>query len=161
MPAIPASLTALVLGAGIACHDVVLAPSSHALAGRWSSAPERLSPRGEFIRTLEFSTDGQYVRAVESRGVYSQLPAESIGSFTREYGSYVLAADTLRLAQDSVRSWDYLGGEYFRVGPEGMYIEGPPTPPVVELTRTRLTLRFMVNPGAGYVPVVQEYRREP
>ena len=161
MPAIPAALTALVLGAGIACHDVLIAPSSQALAGRWSTAPELLSPRGEFIRTLEFSTDGKYVRAVTSRGSYSQLPADAIGSFTREYGGYVLAGDTLHLAQDSVRSWDYLGGESFRVGPTVGYIEGPPTPPVVELTSTRLTLRFMVDPGAGYVPVVQEYRRDP
>ena len=161
MPSIRTLLAVLVVGAGIACRADLLAPSPDALTGRWSRAPEPLSPSGQLLRTLEFTADGQYVRTTASRGIYAQLPADSVGSITREYGTYVLAADTLRLAQDSVRSWDWLGGTYFHAGPVGVYIEGPPTDPVVEITSTRLTLRYMVDPGAGYVPVIEEYLRDP
>jgi hypothetical protein len=160
VPSIRALLAVLAVGAGIACRTDLLAPSSEALAGHWSRTPEPLSPSGQFFRTLEFTTDGRYVATTASRGVYAQLPADAIGSITRAYGTYVLDGDTLRSASDSVRSWDYLTGTHLQVGSPGVYIEGPPTDPVVELTRTRLTLRYMVNPGAGYVPVVEEYLRD-
>ena len=62
--------------------------------------------------------------------------------------------------EDSLRSWDNLSGTYFHAGPKGLYIEGPPTDPKVELTRTRLTLRYSVNPGAGYVAVTDVYYRD-
>lgn len=151
----------LVLVAGIACRADFVAPSSQALAGRWTRAPEPLAPSGEYLRTLEFTLDGHYVLTGTSRGVYPQLPANSVGSVTREYGVYVFQRDTLRFTQDSVRSWDYLSGTYFYAGPKGIYIEGPPTDPGVELTQTRLTLRYSVNPGAGYVPVTDVYFRDP
>lgn len=160
MPSIRLLRIAFVLAVAIACGEGVLAPSPDALTGRWSAAPLALSPRGQLLRTLEFTADGRYARTTASRGVYPQLPADSIGSITREYGTYVLRGDTLRFAQDSARTRDWLGGEYFQVGPPRGYIEGPPTDPVVEITSTRLTLRYMVNPGDRYVAVVAEYLRE-
>ncbi len=146
--------------AGIACQPDVLAPSSQTLAGRWVRATEPLSPMGQYSRTLEFTVDGHYVRTGSFRGIYAQLPADSVGSISREYGSYVLTNDILRFSQDSVRSWDYLSGTYFRAGPMGLPIEGPPTDPKVELTDTQLTLRYSVNPGAGYVAVTDVYHRD-
>jgi hypothetical protein len=150
----------LLVVAGIACHADLLAPSSQRLAGRWSRAPEPLSPSGQYLRTLQFTLDGHYVRTDAFRGVYAQLPAGSVGSNSREYGTYVLNSDIIRFTQDSVRSWDYLSGMYFHAGPQGQYIEGPPTDPKVELTDTQLTLRYMVNPGNGYVAVADVYYRD-
>ena len=151
---------ALLLVAGIACHADLLAPSSQTLAGHWSRAPEPLSPKGQYLRTLEFTVDGHYVLTGAFRGVYAQLPADSVGSISREYGTYVLNSDIIRFTQDSVRSWDYLTGTYFHAGPKGQSIEGPPTDPNVELTATQLTLRYMVDPGAGYVAVTDVYYRD-
>ena len=160
MPSIRTLLAVLLIGAGIACRADLLAPSSQTLAGRWQRAPQPHGPMGQHLRTLEFTVDGKYVLTDALRGVYAQLPADSVGSISREYGTYVLDSDILRFTQDSLRSWDYLGGAYFHVGPKGLYFEGPPTDPTVEITRTRLTLRYMVNPGAGYVPVIEEYLRD-
>ena len=155
-------LTAVMLvGAGIACRSELLSPSSQGIAGRWIRAPEPLRPAGNYVRTLEFTVDGHYVITGASRGVYAALPVDSVGSITHEYGSYVLESSTLRFMQDSIRSWDYLGGSYFHAGSQGMSIEGPPTDPSVELTSTRLTLRYSVNPGAGYVAVTDSYDRDP
>jgi hypothetical protein len=151
---------ALLVVAGIACHADLLAPSSQTLTGHWSRASEPLSPNGQYFRTLDFSVDGHYVLTGASRGVYAQLPADSVGNVSREYGTYVLNSDIIRFTQDSVRSWDYLTGTYFHAGPKGQYIEGPPTDPSVELTDTQLTLRYMVDPGAGYVAVTDVYYRD-
>ena len=151
---------ALMLVASIACRAELLAPSSQTLAGRWRGAPELLSPSGQYLRTLEFTVDGHYVLTGAFRGVYAQLPADSVGSITREYGTYILGGNRLRFTQDSLRSWDYLSGAYFSAGPKGVSIEGPPTDPEVELMDTRLTLRYSVNPGAGYVPVTDVYHRD-
>ena len=152
-------LAILLVGAGISCREDLVSPSSSAIAGRWLRAPEALRPAGEYVRTLVFTGDGHYVVTGSSRGVYAALPVDSIGSITREYGSYVLDSNTLRFTQDSLRSWDYLGGSYFHSGPQGLFFEGPPTDPTVELTSTRLTLRYSVNPGAGYVAVTDTYDR--
>ena len=151
----------LLLVAGIACQPDVLAPSSQTLAGHWSRAAEPLSPMGQYSRTLEFTVDGHYVLTGAYRGIYAQLPADSVGSISREYGSYVLANSILHFSQDSVRSWDYLSGTYFHAGPTGVYIEGPPTDPKVEVTDTQLTLWYSVNPGGGYVAVTDVYHRDP
>lgn len=140
---------ALLLAAGIACHADLLAPLSQTLAGRWSRGPEPLSPNGQYLRTLEFSVDGHYVLTGAFLGVYAQLPADSVGSVSREYGTYVLNSDVIRFTQDSVRSWDYLSGMNSYAGPKGQYFEGPPTDPKVELTDIQPTLRYMVNPGLG------------
>jgi hypothetical protein len=72
----------------------------------------------------------------------------------------VLSGDTLRFAQDSSRTWDYLTGTYFHAGPPGMYFEGPPTDPIVELTPAHLTLRYSVNPGNGYMQVTEVFDRD-
>jgi len=151
---------ALMLVAGIACRADLLAPSSQTLAGQWRRAPQSQAPSGQFLRMLEFTVDGHYVLTGAFRGIYAQLPADSVGSITREYGTYLLDRDTLRFTQDSLRSWDYLSGTYFYAGPKGVYIEGAPTDPEIELTRTRLTLRYSVNPGAGYIPVTDVYDRD-
>jgi hypothetical protein len=153
-------LAALLIGAALACGADPIAPSPAALAGRWRLAVPQ-SPSGQYARTLDFTADGQYVLTGSSRGIYAQLPADSVGSISWEYGTYVVNADTLRFAQDSVRSWDYLGGTYFHAGPRGQYFEGPPTDPIIELTSARLTLHYMVNPGAGYLPVTDVYLRAP
>lgn len=160
MPSIRIVLAILVVGATIACADDLLATSPDGLTGRWTSVPEALSPGGQYVRTIDFTADGRYLRVSTFRGIYPQQPPDAIAALTREYGTYALSRDTLRFLQDSIRTWDYLGGEYLYVGRSGGYIEGPPTDPTVELTATRLTLRYMVNPGAGYVPVVEEYSRE-
>ena len=119
-----------------------------------------MSPSGQYVRTIDFGADGRYLRTGVFRGIYPQQSADAIAALTREYGTYALSSDTLRFLQDSIRTWDYLGGEFLYVGRASGSIEGPPTDPTVELTATRLTLRYMVNPGAGYVPVVEEYSRE-
>jgi hypothetical protein len=160
VPPIRTALALLLFGAGIACRADLLAPRFDTLAGRWRAAPIPIQPAGQFLRTLELTTDGRYIRTGASRGTYPQLPADAIGSITREYGHYVYEDERLRFTQDSVRIWDYLSGSYFYAGPPGVSIEGPPTDPTVELTRNRLTLRYMVNPGAGYVPVTDEYVRD-
>lgn len=154
-------LAILVVGAGVACRADLLSPSPQALAGHWLRAPEPLRPGGEYVRTLEFTVDGHYVVTGASRGVYAALPVDSVGSITHEYGSYVLENNILRFTQDSLRSWDHLIGSYFHAGPQGLSIEGPPTDPSVELTSTRLTLRYSVNPGGGYVAVTDTYDRDP
>jgi hypothetical protein len=143
-----------------ACHSDLLAPSSQSLAGHWSRAPQPLSPSGQYLKTLEFRVGGHYVLTGVSRGIYAQLPADSVGNIWHEYGTYVLNSDIIRFTQDSVRSWDYLIGTYFHAGPTGQYIEGRPTDPKVELTDTQLTLRYMVNPGNGYVAVADVYYRD-
>ena len=154
-------LTAILLvGAGIACRADLLSPSSQAIAGRWLRSPEPLSPAGNYVRTLAFTVDGHYVVTGASRGVYAALPVDSVGSITREYGSYVLESNILRFTKDSIRSWDHLSGSYFHTGPQGLSVEGPPTDPSVELTSTRLTLRYSVNPGGGYVAVTDSYDRD-
>ena len=119
-----------------------------------------VSPMGQFFKTFEFSEDGHYVLTYEFRGVYPQLPADATASIGHEYGTYILTGDTLRVTQDSSRTWDYLGGTSFHVGPAGIAIEGPPTDPIVELTPTRLTLRYSVNPGGGYEQVTETYDRD-
>ena len=153
-------LAVVIVVAGSACADDVLAPTPDALTGRWSAVPEALSPSGQLFRTLDFTADRRYVRTYIMRGVYPQLPADSAAVISHEYGSYTLHGDTLFTARDSARTRDWLGGEYLEVGPPGMAIEGPPTPPVLEITPTRLTLRFMFNPGDGYHPAVEVYLRE-
>jgi len=154
-------LTAILLvGAGIACRADLLSPSSQAIAGRWLRSPEPLSPAGNYVRTLEFTVDGHYVVTGASRGIHAALPLDSVGSITHEYGRYVLKNTILRFTQDSLRSWDFLSGSFFHAGPQGMSIEGPPTDPSVELTSTRLTLRYSVNPGGGYVAVTDTYDRD-
>jgi hypothetical protein len=153
---------ALAFSAGLACDGDLLSPSPDSLAGRWSTAREQVNPQGYFVRTLEFTTDGKYVSSVVARGVYPQLPADSAGSWSRVYGAYVLRRDTLLFALDSLRSWDWMTGEHLQTSlTRGIDIEGPPTPPVVTITRTRLTMRYLINPGSGYAPVVLEYSRDP
>ena len=161
VPSIRTFLAVLLIGAGIACHADLLAPSPQTLVGRWRRAPEPQSPMGQYFRTIEFTIDGHYVLTGAFRGVYSQLPVDSVGSITRQYGTYVLDGDILRFAEDSVRSWDYLSGTYVHAGPpQGIPIEGASTDPKVELTHTRLTLRYSVNPGGGYVAVTDDYDRD-
>ena len=159
MTSIRVLFVSVIAAAGVSCADG-LAPTPDALTGRWSTAPEALSPSGHYVRSYDFTADGKYVHTVTTRGAYPQLPPDAVASISREYGSYVLHADTLLAVQDSARSWDWLSGEYLRVGPPGISIEGPPTDPVIELTPSRLTLRYMVNPGDRYVPVVEVYLRE-
>jgi hypothetical protein len=155
-----AAVAALLIMAGTACHTDLFYSASDPIVGHWRAAPMAQQPSGEYLRTLDLSVDGRYVRTGAFRGVYPQLPADAIGSISRSYGRYVYEAAQLRFSQDSVRSWDYLSGEDFYAGPGGMPIEGPPTIPTVELTPDRLILRYMVNPGAGYVPVEEEYFRD-
>jgi hypothetical protein len=119
-----------------------------------------VSPIGQFLKTLEFTPDGHYTVTTEFRGIYAQLPAGSVASIGHEYGTYVLTSDILRFNEDSVRTWDYLSGTFFHAGPRGIYVEGPPTDPTVELTTTHLTLRYSVNPGNGYVQVADTYDRD-
>ena len=161
MPRTRLLLAILLVGAGIACRADLLSPSSQSIAGRWLRAPEAQSPAGTYTRMLEFTDDGHYVVTGAFRGVYSALPVDSVGSIMHEYGRYMLDGNTLRFTQDSLRSWDYLSGGYFHAGPQGIAVEGPPTDPSVELTSTRLTLRYSVNPGAGYVAVTDTYDRDP
>jgi hypothetical protein len=161
MSSIRVLLSMLVVGASVACAEILVAPSPDGLTGRWSADPMPLSPTGQLFRTLEFSADGRFVRTSIMRGVYAQQPAGAVASTISVYGKYSLARDTIRFVQDSLRGWDYMSGEYVQIGPGGVAIEGPPTDPAVELTPTHLTLRYMVNPGAGYVPVVEDYSREP
>ena len=160
MSSIRVLLSMLVVGASVACAEKLTAPSPDGLTGRWSAEPMPLSPTGQLFRSLEFSADGRFVRTYVMRGVYAQQPADAVGSMVRVFGRYSLARDTIRFAQDSLRGWDYMSGEYSQIGSGGVSIEGPPTDPAVELTATHLTLRYMINPGAGYVPVVEEYTRE-
>lgn len=115
---------------------------------------------GQYLRVLEFTPDGRYTVMHEFRGTYAQLPADSVGSISHEYGTYLLTGNTLHFYEDSVRTWDYMTGSSLHTGPRGVYIEGPPTDPTIELTRTRLTLRYSVNPGAGYVQVTDMYDRD-
>lgn len=143
----------------IACGSEVLAPTPTALTGTWLTAAEPLQPNGSFTRKLVFLPSGHYVSTVESRGVYGGVPRDSVVSYSSEYGTYTLTGDILRLVQDSAKGWDLLGGSWNRVGPPGIYIEGPPTDPVVEVSQSRLVLRYEVNPGAGYVPVKAIYYR--
>jgi hypothetical protein len=151
----------LLVATGTACGADLLAPSSDALVGRWYRGPEAQNPTGQFIRNLEFTADGHFVATGTFRGIYPQLPADAVASISQQYGTFRLDADTLRFSQDSVRSWDYLTGTYFHAGPmTGVYFEGPPTAPVVEVTRTSLTLRYMVDPGAGNVQVTDHYLRD-
>src|SRR5687768_17866978 len=100
---------ALILVAGIACRAKLLAPSSQTIAGRWSRAPQPQAPSGQYYRMLEFTDDGHYVLTGAFRGIYPQLPADSVGSISREYGTYVLDRNTLRFTQDSrtYRSEEY------------------------------------------------------
>jgi hypothetical protein len=160
VPSIRIVFVTFAAAASLACADALIAPSPDGLTGRWTRGPETLSPSGQYVRTIDFGADGRYLRSSVFRGIYPQQPADAIAALTREYGTYALSSDTLRFLQDSVRTWDYLGGEFLYVGRPGGYIEGPPTDPIIELTATRLTLRYQVNPGAGYVPVVEEYARE-
>jgi hypothetical protein len=160
MSLLRAVVAAFVFVAGTACHTDLFYSASDPIVGRWRAAPTPLQPTGQFLRTLDLASDGRYVQTGVFRGVYQQQPADAIGSISRAYGRYVYANDQLRFTQDSVRSWDYLSGEYFYAGPGGVSIEGPPTIPTVELTADRLVLRYMVNPGAGYVPVTDEYFRD-
>ena len=153
-------LAGLLVGAVIACSAEPLEPSSQALAGRWRRGPEPQSPTGQLLKTVDFTEDGHYTVTTEFRGVYPQLSAEAVGSTTSTYGSYVLTGDVLRFAQDSVRTWDYLTGTSFYAGSGGIYFEGPPTDPIVELTPPRLTLRYSVNPGGGYVPATETFDRD-
>ena len=111
-----------------------------------------------YTRTLDFTVDGHYLLTATFRGIYAQLPADSVGSISREYGSYVLTNNIIRFSQDSVRSWDYLTGTYFHAGPV-VYIEGQ-TDPKVELTNTQLTLRYLTNTGGGNVAVTEVYHRD-
>jgi hypothetical protein len=151
---------ALLIAAGTACHTDLFYSASDPLVGRWRAAPMALQPSGEYLRRLDLANNGRYVRTGTFRGVYPQLPADAIASISREYGRYVYENGVLRFSQDSVRSWDYLTGEQFHAGPGGMSIEGPPTDPAVEIMPDRLILRYMVNPGGGYVPVQEEYFRD-
>lgn len=64
------------------------------------------------IRMLAFDADGRYAWIVASRGVYTLLPADSIGSISREYARFALRGNTLLLAQDSLRTGDYMGGSW-------------------------------------------------
>src|SRR5258705_2307903 len=160
MPRRNTLLAALLVGAVVACSAELLEPTSQALAGRWRRGPEPQSPAGQFLKTVDFTEDGHYTVTTEFRGVYPQLSAEAVGSTTSTYGSYVLTGDVLRFPQDSVRTWDDLTGTSFHAGSGGIYFdEGPPTDPIVELTPTRLTLRYSVNPGDGYVPVTETFDR--
>jgi hypothetical protein len=151
--------TALLLGA-VACSADLIEPSAEAIVGRWRRAPMPLSPRGEFLKTLELTADGHYTATTESRGVYAQLAPDAVGSITQDYGAFQLTGNVLRFTQDSVRTWDFLGGTNFHAGPPGIFFEGPPTDPIVELTPNRLTLRYSVNPGGGYVQVTETFDRE-
>jgi hypothetical protein len=160
MPLLRTLVAALAISAGTACHTDLFYSASDPIVGRWRAAPMALQPTGQYLRTLDLASDGRYVQSGTSRGVYPQLPADAIGSTSRAYGRYVYANDQLRFMQDSVRTWDYMTGDSFHAGPGGVSIEGPPTVPTVELTADRLVLRYMVNPGAGYVPVTDEYFRD-
>jgi hypothetical protein len=160
MALLRAAVTVLVISAGTACGTDLLYWSSNPIVGRWRAAPMAQQPRGEYLRTLDLAADGRYVSTGAFQGVYPQLAADAIGSVSRVYGHYVYEDDRLRFTQDSMRTWDYLTGEYFHAGPAGISIEGPPTDPTVELTPDRLVLRYMVNPGAGYVAVTDEYFRD-
>jgi hypothetical protein len=153
-------LAALVVSAVVACHGDLLEPASGTIAGRWRREPMLVSPTGQFDKSLEFTEDGHYTVTYEFRGVYPQLPADAVAASGHEYGTYVLSSDTLRFTQDSSRTWDYLGGTSFHVGPAGISIEGPPTDPIVALTAARLTLRYSVNPGGGYEQVTEVFDRD-
>lgn len=143
----------------IACGSEVLAPAPAALTGTWLTVAELLQPTGSFTRKLVFSPSGRYTSTIESRGVYAGVPSDSVISYSSEYGAYTLTGNTLRLVQDSAKGWDLLGGSWRHVGPPGIYIEGPPSDPVVEVSQSRLVLRYQVNPGNGYVPVKAVYYR--
>lgn len=154
-----AGLVILCIGAVVACSGQPLEPSAPALVGGWSHATVQLSPMGESRTTLDFTADGHYIGTTEMRGIYAQLSANSVASVFRTYGTYVLTGNVLHLSQDSTRTWDFLSGSFFHAGPAGISIEGPPTDPTVEVTQTQLTLRYFVNPGDGYRPVVDQYNR--
>lgn len=154
------AIAALFVVAATACHTDLFYSASDPIVGHWRAAPMAQQPSGEYLRTLDLAVDGRYLRTGTFRGVYPQLPADAVASVSREYGRYVYQNDELRFSQDSVRSWDYMTGDHLSVGSGGMSIEGPPTVPTVELTADRLILRYMVNPGAGYVPVQEEYFRD-
>jgi hypothetical protein len=154
-------LAILIAGAVGGCRADLLQPSAQTIAGRWRGAPVSLSPPGQYFRILEFTEDGHCVTTSELRGVYAQLPADSAGRITHAYGTYILVGDTLHVHQDSLWTWDYLGGTFVQIGPSsGIDIEGPNTDPIVELTATRLTLRYFVNPGDGYEQVTDRYYRD-
>ena len=149
----------LLVSVAAACRTQPLQPNGSSIAGQWRSAVIPLSPTGQLVKTLEFTGDGRYIRRHESRGAYATQPADAVSSVSSEYGTYLLADAVLHYAADSVRTWEARSGTSLRVAPFGRYIEGPPTDPVVELSSSRLTLRYAVNPGAGYVPVTETFDR--
>lgn len=160
MPLNKSTLAFVVSIAVTACgSEALVAPSPAALTGTWLTTVQPTQPRGSFVRKLEFFATGRYVSRGESRGTYAGVPSDSVISYTSNYGAYTLAGDTLRLVQDSAKGWDLLTGSWTRLGPPGIYIEGPPTDPIVEVSRSQLILNYQVNPGAGYIEVRDSYYR--
>ena len=142
-----------------ACGGDVVAPTSAALAGTWSTTAKSIQPRGSFTKKLIFMGADQYGSIWELRGSYATVPDDSVVSYEKDYGTYSLTGNTLRLNQDSAKGWDLLSGSWIRRG-KPMYIEGAPTDPVIELGPSHLVLQFAVDPGDGnYQPVKEVYYR--
>lgn len=152
-------LAVLLVSAVVGCRTNLLEPSPQSIVGRWRRTLVPSSPTGQFVKTLTLAPDGHYTVTSESRGVYPTLPADSGSGSSREYGMYVLTGAVLHFSEDSTRTWDVVSGTSFHAGSR-TYFEGPPTDPTVEITASRLLLRYSVNIGNGYVPVTEAYDRD-
>ena len=152
-------LAVLLVSTVVACRTSLLEPSPQSIVGRWRRTLVPSSPTGQFVRSLALAPDGHYTLTGESRGVYATLPADSVSSSSREYGTYVLTGAILHFSEDSTRTWDVVSGTSFHAGSR-TYFEGPPTDPAVEITASRLLLRYSVDIGNGYVPVTEAYDRD-
>jgi hypothetical protein len=153
-----ATIITFVLPLGIACHSPT-SPES-ALAGRWATERESLSPAGSHQSFLTFS-GGAFAFEVRSFGLYQGQRSNDLSAYSRTEGTFRIEGDRLNFSPARLVTWDRFFGP---TSPER--VETPyPWGSLFDSTRftvrvNRLTLRYLSYPADAPVETTRTYWRQ-
>jgi hypothetical protein len=152
------SIVAFAVALAVAC-DSATSPES-ALAGRWATEREGLSPAGSYQSFLAF--DGAaFTFEVRSYGLLHGQRPNDLSAYSRTEGTFRVEGDRLHFLPSRLVTWD---GFYGASSPER--VESPyPWGSLFDDARfsirlTRLTLRYLSYPADAPVETTRTFLRE-
>jgi hypothetical protein len=151
-------IVTLVLPLAVAC-DSATSPES-ALAGRWATEREGLSPAGSYQSFLTFEGP-TFASEVRSYGLLQGQGPNDVSAYSRTEGTFRVEGDRLHFSPTRLVTWD---GFYGVTSPER--VESPyPWGSLFDNARfsirlNRLTLQYLSYPADAPVETSRSYWRQ-
>ena len=103
-----ATITSLFSVILAACESAT-SPGASAIAGRWATTPEGLSPAGSYQSFLTFDGDA-FTSEVRSYGLYPGQRSTELSAYSRTEGTFRVDGERLHFSPLRLVTWDRFNG---------------------------------------------------